>query len=137
MAKIRFSRPETVRQMQELNPIPIAVRGYLVRAKGAKRRPLDKIFEPKSPWTLVLDSETDTVDYPAAQPVLIVQYRIYYEKALFQSGFAYDPEALWKEEIDTVRDFCVANEHYCITIAEFRQLFYKFAFGLHATVVAA
>ena len=124
-------------RFSELMAIPIAVRGYIKRAKGATGSQRERSFEPYSPWTLVLDTETDTVDLPAAQPLLIVQYRIYWEDQLFQRGVAYDPETAWPEEVKTIHGFCLRHKYYCLTANKFRALFYWFGFDLQATIVGA
>jgi len=120
----------------ETTAIPMAVRGYIKRAKGGTGSQRDRSFEPYSPWTLVLDTETDTEELPAAQPLLIVQYRIYYERQLFQRGVAYDPETAWPEEVKTIEEFCLRRRYYCLTANQFRSLFYWIGYDLQAKSLA-
>ena|GEM_PF-5486119 len=82
-----------------------------------------------------MDTETDTIQFGEAQPVLVVPYGIHKGLQLRYSGFAYDPLAVLPEELATLTNFCRAHALASpMDLDDFRDLFYWYAYRFRATV---
>src|SRR5438128_2405663 len=115
--------------------LAVAVRGIAVPVKRGAEFGLEPSPTP-SEWSIVFDTETDTVVHGEAQPVLIIPYQVYQGSKLRLKGFGYDPVALFPEELETLRAYCRESAlPEPIDFDDFRSRFFRYAYDFRGTVV--
>ena len=122
--------------MSQPEYLPIAVRGIAVPVHPRPDFPPGAPPPTASNWTFVFDTETDTDEHGEAQPLLIVPYQIYEGKRLRRKGFAFDPAALYPQELELLHAHCRANALPApMEIDDFREFFIRYAYRFRANVV--
>ena len=118
-----------------LEPMPIAVRGYVPAPAAPKRkRPFrqNPVDEP-SDWVVVFDTET-TVD--AAQQLRFGTFQIRQGDEPKEAGLFYDPESLTATEQDRLRQYANTHGYVVYTVAAFIEtVIYGVGCDLRATFV--
>ncbi len=118
-----------------LEPMPIAVRGYVPAPASPKRKRTfrqNPVAEP-SDWVVVFDTETDT---DAAQHLRFGTFQVRQEDELKEAGLFYDPESLTATEQDRLREYADTHGYVVYTVAAFIEtVIYGVGYDLRATFV--
>ena len=118
-----------------LEPMPIAVRGYVPAPASPKRKRTfrqNPVAEP-SDWVVVFDTET-AID--AAQQLRFGTFQVRQEDELKEAGLFYDPESLTATEQDRLREYADTHGYVVYTVAAFIEtVIYGVGCDLRATFV--
>jgi len=111
--------------------LPIHVRAYV--PSGNKPKPGTRRPELPSHWSLVFDCETTTDE---AQQLRIGTYQVRVGSRMKEQGFFYDPEALSREELATLRAEAAKQKLRCLTKDDFVEtVFYRIGYELRASII--